>query len=55
MKAHKVYRVRDSVPGDPDHPKPPYTPRTVCADCGKAVWHRGVRRNGTPWAHGSDQ
>ena len=52
MKSHRVWCVRDSLPGDPDHPKPPLSPRKVCADCGKRVYHLGYRRSGTPWVHG---
>lgn len=54
MKAHRVWRVRESVPGDPDHPEPPFTPRTVCAECGKKVWNIGRMVKGTPWRHGAD-
>jgi hypothetical protein len=52
MKAHRVFNVRESRPGDVDHPKPPLSPRRVCADCGRRVYHLGRRRNGTPWVHG---
>jgi len=52
MRRHRVYAVRPSVPGDPDHQKPPLTPARVCAECGRHAYHTGRLRNGTYYVHG---
>ena len=52
MKRHRVWVVRYSQPGDPDHPRPPFTPVTVCSTCGKRVHNIGRMRDGSPWVHG---